>query len=109
MKTQTLKQLIEMEFERSSDIAIIKKQILKYIELYENELDGDKKQEILPLNPYTDRINQIPEPIHYDNYCACNTKNGGSGICGCTMANKEVSNPKKIKMRAFNPFTDNYE
>ena len=29
MKTQTLKQLIEMEFERSSDIAIIKKQILK--------------------------------------------------------------------------------
>ena len=68
MKTQTLKQLIEMEFERSSDIAIIKKQILKYIELYENELDGDKK-EILPLNPYTDRINQIPEPIHYDNYC----------------------------------------
>lgn len=108
MKTQTLKQLIEMEFERSSDIAIIKKQILKYIELYENELDGDdKKQEILPLNPYIDRINQIPEPTHYDNYCnipdtvlyceicACNTKNGGSGICGCTMANKEVPNPKK--------------
>ena len=63
MKTQTLKQLIEMEFERSSDIAIIKKQILKYIELYESELDSDKKQEILPLNPYTDRINQIPEPI----------------------------------------------
>lgn len=116
MKTQTLKQLIEMEFERSSDIAIIKKQILKYIELYENELDGDKKQEILPLNPYTDRINQIPEPIYcnipdtvlYCEICACNTKNGGSGICGCTMANKEVSNPKKIKMRAFNPFTDNF-
>jgi hypothetical protein len=66
MKTQTLKQLIEMEFERSSDIAIIKKQILKYIELYENELDVIKNKR---YDNYTDRINQIPEPIHYVNEC----------------------------------------
>ena len=28
--------------------------------------------------------------ISYNDICSCNPKNGGSGICGCIMANQEV-------------------
>lgn len=28
--------------------------------------------------------------ILYNEICGCNPKNGGSGICGCTMANQEI-------------------
>ena len=26
----------------------------------------------------------------YNEICSCNPKNGGSGICGCTMANNVI-------------------
>jgi len=28
--------------------------------------------------------------VLYNQLCSCNPKNGGSGICGCTMANQEI-------------------
>ena len=31
--------------------------------------------------------NQVP----YSEICSCNPKNGGSGICGCTMGNQMVN------------------
>ena len=44
-----------------------------------------------------------PDEVPYGSICSCNLANGGSGICGCTMANKMVPNPKKnVKM------VDNY-
>lgn len=33
--------------------------------------------------------------VPYGETCSCNPKNGGSGICGCIMANTMVPNPKK--------------
>ena len=30
--------------------------------------------------------NQVP----YSEICSCNPKNGGSGVCGCTMGNQMV-------------------
>lgn len=30
-------------------------------------------------------------PIFYHEVCGCNPLNGGSGICGCTMANIKVN------------------
>jgi len=30
------------------------------------------------------------EEVPYNELCSCNPKNGGSGICGCTMANQIV-------------------
>lgn len=30
------------------------------------------------------------DTILYSEICGCNPKNGGSGICGCTMANQEI-------------------
>ena len=36
-----------------------------------------------------------PDRIPYNLTCSCHPNNGGSGICGCTMANTLVPNPKK--------------
>ena len=33
--------------------------------------------------------------VPYSSTCSCNPLNGGSGICGCVMANTMVPNPKK--------------
>ena len=34
----------------------------------------------------TPQTNQVP----YSEICSCNPKNGGSGVCGCTMGNQMV-------------------
>lgn len=34
----------------------------------------------------TPQTNEVP----YHEICGCNPKNGGSGVCGCTMANQMV-------------------
>ena len=36
-----------------------------------------------------------PDEVPYSQICSCNPSNGGSGICGCVMANRMVQNPKK--------------
>jgi hypothetical protein len=38
-----------------------------------------------------------PDEVPYGQICSCNPRNGGSGICGCIMANKMVPNPKKFE------------
>lgn len=38
----------------------------------------------------------LPDEVPYGETCSCNPKNGGSGICGCIIANKMVPNPKKF-------------
>ena len=38
---------------------------------------------------------QDDDMVPYSETCSCNPKNGGSGICGCVMANTMVPNPKK--------------
>jgi len=32
-----------------------------------------------------------PDKIPYNQICSCNPLNGGSGVCGCTMANEMVT------------------
>ena len=41
------------------------------------------------LNNRQAEIN-YPDQVPYSELCSCNPKNGGSGICGCTMANQLV-------------------
>lgn len=36
-----------------------------------------------------------PDEVPYSQICSCHPSNGGSGICGCVMANRMVQNPKK--------------
>jgi hypothetical protein len=38
-----------------------------------------------------------PDDVPYWQTCSCSPLNGGSGICGCIMANKMVPNPKKFE------------
>jgi hypothetical protein len=62
-------------------------------------IDGDRSvphQENVPaftIPILTDEPDEVP----YNSICSCNPQNGGSGICGCIMANKMVRNPKKYQ------------
>jgi hypothetical protein len=50
---------------------------------------------IFPFGTPNLYVNNEPDEVPYGSICACNPKNGGSGICGCIMGNQMVSNPKK--------------
>lgn len=71
-----------------------KKNLVEKIEMY-NKLS--KKELILMLieaNKYLDNRQPYityPDQVPYNELCSCNPKNGGSGICGCTMGNKMVT------------------
>ena len=43
--------------------------------------------------------------VPYNELCSCNPKNGGSGICGCTMANQIVDRNLNIKTEYLTSFT----
>lgn len=96
MTIETLKKLIEIEFERTGTISQFKHEVFRLIDLYES----DKQPISMPgyqgsvlTNPcvHTD----LPDEVLYSEICPCNPKNGGNGICGCVMGNKMVKNPKK--------------
>lgn len=85
MNTKTLIRLIENEFERSNDISEIKENIIRLIDLYEKDV---------PLYESFNFLNNQPEEVPYSSICGCNPINGGSGVCGCTLGNTMVKNPK---------------
>lgn len=87
MTKKTLKDLIEIEFDRCSTISEFKSEVFRLIDLYESD-----KEQVYTTQPILD---SIPEEIPYHEICSCNPKNGGSGMCGCTMGNMMVKNPKK--------------
>lgn len=45
----------------------------------------------------TNPCSNEPDEVPYNEICPCNPKNGGGmmGVCGCSMPNKMVPNPKK--------------
>jgi hypothetical protein len=90
MEKETLKKLIEEEFERCETISQFKKRVLELVDLYDN----DNENHPLPY-PVTIQTNEIPDEVPYGEICSCNPKNGGSGVCGCIMGNNMVPNPKK--------------
>ena len=84
MKTETLKYLIEVEFERCETISHFKSEVFRLIDLYASE----KEMAISTPDSYKDTNSEM---VPYHESCGCNPKNGGSGICGCIMGNKLVS------------------
>jgi hypothetical protein len=48
------------------------------------------------------------DKVPYHTICSCNTINGGSGICGCTIRNNMVNNPKHININATTTSTAFY-
>jgi len=49
-----------------------------------------------------------PDKVPYHTICNCNPINGGNGICGCTIGNTMVSNPKHININATTTSTAFY-
>jgi len=108
MKIETLKKLIDIV----DDIIVDDKKeftfiINKLFELYdEDNQEPTKPTPSTPLNPFNPFnpwvVPNKPNPyigggtgdiVRYGDLCSCNPKNGGSGICGCTIGNKIVENP----------------
>ena len=62
-------------------------------------IDGDRSvphQENVPALTFP-FLTDEPDEVPYHSICSCNPQNGGSGICGCIMANEMVRNPKKYQ------------
>lgn len=98
MKIETLKALIELEFKNSEDISQFKNNVLKLIDIYEN----DKGITHNPTLPY---IPVLGDKVPYHTICGCNPANGGNGICGCTIANKLVT-PDAKSANTYTSTTD---
>lgn len=98
MTLETLKQLIEVEFDRCETISQFKSEVFRLIDLYEKD-----KQPFTPTPGFI--IDPLYKPwnieegkpiqsgfkIDYGTYydkCPCNPKNGGSGVCGCVMGDR---------------------
>lgn len=96
MTSETLKQLIEIEFDRCETISQFKSEVFRLIDLYEQD------KPFIPTPGFT--ITE-PDEVPYGELCSCNPKNGGSGICGCIMGNKMVPNPKKYGQPRFSNIT----
>ena len=92
MTLETLKQLIEVEYERVETISQFKHEVFRLIDLYESD---KQPTSILGYPGSTLTIPSIPDEVLYADLCPCNPKNGGSGICGCTIGNTMVKNPNK--------------
>ena len=60
------------------------------------------------LNNRQPTIN-YPDQVPYNELCSCNPKNGGSGICGCTMANQMVDRGINYKTEYVTELTYNSE
>jgi len=103
MKLETLKELIKKIPTTSQEEEDIINNVLDLINLYEQ----DNNQRVNPTPPPCPiprtsdwpPFKSIPIPhypntdndmVPYHEICSCNPKNGGSGICGCTIANTLV-------------------
>lgn len=92
MNIETLKKLIEVEFERSETVSQFKAEVFRLIDLYGSESTPPFFTSNQPTNKPVD------DKVPYFEICCCNPKNGGSGICGCVIGNKLVDrNSGKIK------------
>lgn len=85
MTTETLKKLIEIEFERAETISQFKSTVFGLIDIFNQD---EKELNYTPANLNTANTNEL---VPFHEVCGCNPKNGGSGICGCIMGSKLVS------------------
>ena len=97
MKTETLKRLIKEAAGRAKHVDELLGEVLSLIQVYED----DREITIQPVPQLPDKglrdfrdwipVKGDPGLVPYHTICSCNPANGGSGICGCVIANKMVS------------------
>jgi hypothetical protein len=96
MKTETLKRLIKEAASRAKDVDELLDETLLLIQIYEDDQETSSRQiPQLPNKQLRDFRDWIPVKgnpglVPYHTICSCNPANGGSGICGCVIANKMV-------------------
>jgi len=97
MKLETLKTLIREAASRETDIEAFLDKVLSLIDLYDD--DQDQRAVFTPpprtgrgLSDFRDYLPVKGDPglVPFHTICSCNPANGGSGICGCVIANKMV-------------------
>ena len=104
MTIETLKKLIEIEFERTGTMSQFKHEVFRLIDLYES--DKEQPTSILGYPGSTLTVPcSTPDEVLYVDVCPCNPKNGGSGICNCTIGNTMVINPNKYEYTTTTNFT----
>ena len=89
MKKETLKKLIKDVFQKSENIQDLEDEILKLIDLYEEDNTFIFTPTYGPIIDY-----YSSDEMPYNEICGCNPKNRGSGICGCVMTNQMIKKPK---------------
>lgn len=107
MTTKTLRTLIDDTINNDNlmvvmpgDVTALHKKISKILDLYEEDNSHPLPTPFVPTQGFM--VGSLPDEVPYGEICGCNTKNGGSGICGCVMGNKMVPNPKKHGMPMSN-------
>ena len=103
MTTETLKKLIEIEFERAETISQFKSTVFQLIDIFKQENNS------VPTPP---ALLDTSEMVPFHEVCGCNPKNGGSGICGCIMGSKLVPRNMGSNIKSgnyyFNSSTSTY-
>lgn len=105
MKIETLRTLIEDTIKNDNlmvvmpgDTMALQKKIMKVIDLYEDDNSEPTPNPFIPTPGFRLDIplqHGEPDEVPYGTICPCNPANGGSGLCGCTLGNTMVKNPKK--------------
>lgn len=85
MKIETLKRLVIEASEKAETKRDLLEEVIKLLSLYERDGEGHQV--------FASYVQPSPGKVPYNTICGCNPNNGGSGICGCTMANKLVDPP----------------
>lgn len=105
MTLQTLKKLIEnhidSNYANNEFKDELKLDIMFFINLYEEEQMPNYVRPVT-IPPYgTGTVSSVPDKVPYHTICGCNPDKGGSGLCGCTMANQMVENPAKVVITTY--------
>ena len=95
MTKETLKELIQVEFDRCLTLLQFKEEVFRLLDLYDE--DNSKQLSGYMGGPILENLcsTGLPDEVPYSSTCPCNPANGGNGVCGCVMGNKMVPNPKK--------------
>lgn len=71
------------------------KELIGPLKLIKDALDKYELSVNQPFIP-TPGFSINPEMVMYSEICSCNPKNGGSGICGCTIGGQMVPKPNTM-------------
>lgn len=107
MKIETLKALIKETFASDNlttvmpgDTQALMTRVMKVIDLYEEDNATPIPNPFMPTPGFI-----VEDEVPYASICACNPKNGGSGVCGCTMGNTLVKRPVDMRTTTTAPIT----